>query len=233
MKLTCPNCGGNNQIEIPDTFTRCEFCKNSLYIDIDEITVVYSFTPIIEANQLGMYLKRDFEKMGFNEAIEIIHSVPAYFPFWHTEGSGMLERASVHFPEENIKIPSVEKMFFDSSTAIEKNIEFFSIDTQPEESEKRTLYYVPFFQVSILFNRKNFTFFINAVNGEVKGDPIPYISSQNTFKLFPLFITIFLLFLAINSVFNNMLVVMPLCLVVLYLFYHASLQTLEKKYHKK
>jgi hypothetical protein len=233
MKLICPQCSANNQIEVPDSFAQCEACESSLYIDIDEITVVYSFTPTIEANQLDMYLKRDFEKIGFNEAIEIRESLPAYFPFWHVEGSRKLERASSHFQDETIDIPSGEKVFFNSASAIEKNIEIIDIDTQPEESRKRTLYYVPFFQVELLFNQKNYTFFINAVNGEVKGEPIPFISSEKTFRLFPWFITIFLLFLIFNSVFDNMLIVIPLCLVTMFIFYQVSLQLLEKRYFKK
>ena len=233
MKLICPQCGANNQIEIPDAFARCEACGSSLYIDIDEITVVYSFTPAIEANQLDMYLKRDFEKTGFNESIEIRESLPAYFPFWNVEGSRKLERASSQFQDETIEIPSGEKVFFDSATAVEKNIEIISIDTQPGESKKRTLYYVPFFKVDVLFNQTNYTFFINAVNGEVKGEPIPYISPEKTFKLFPLFITIFLLFLTFNSVFENALIVISLCLATMFIFYQVSLQLLETKYFKK
>ncbi|HLP46293.1 MAG TPA: hypothetical protein VK469_10115, partial [Candidatus Kapabacteria bacterium] len=69
MKLTCPQCSAESQVDIPDAFARCEFCKSTLYIDIDEITVVYSFTPTVETQQLGMFLKRDFDKTGFNEAI--------------------------------------------------------------------------------------------------------------------------------------------------------------------
>jgi len=233
MKLTCPQCSANNQIDIPDAFAKCEACGSSLYIDIDEITVVYSYTPIIEAKQLDMHLKRDFEKIGFNESIEIRESLPAYFPFWHVEGSRKLERASSQFQEVAIEIPSGEKVFFDAPSAVEKNIELISIDTQPGESKKRTLYYVPFFQVDVLFNQKNYTFFINAVNGEVKGEPIPYISAEKTFKLFPLFIMIFLLFLTFNSVFDNMLIVIPLCLVTMFIFYRVSLQILEEKYFKK
>jgi hypothetical protein len=233
MKLTCPQCSANNQIEIPNAFARCEACGSSLYIDIDEITVVYSYTPIIEANQLDMHLKRDFEKIGFNESIESRESLPAYFPFWHVEGSRKLERASSQFQEVTIEIPSGEKVFFDAASAVEKNTEIISIDTQPAESKKRILYYVPFFQVDVLFNQKNYTFFINAVNGEVKGEPIPYISSEKTFKLFPLFITIFLLFLIFNSVFDNMLIVIPLCLATMFISYQVSLQLLEKKYFKK
>ncbi len=233
MKLICPQCSANNQIETPDAFTKCEACKSSLFIDIDEITVVYSFTPIIESNKLIMYLKRDFEKTGFNEKIEIRNAVPAYFPFWHVEGSRKLERASSQFKEEKIGIPSSEKVFFDSVSAIEKNIETIDIDTQPKESKKRTLYYVPFFQVDLLFNQENYSFFINAINGEVKGEPIPYISSAKTFKLFPLFITIFLLLLIITSVFDNLLVVMLLCLVTIFIFYQVSLRLLEKEFYQK
>lgn len=229
MKLSCPQCNAENQVEIPDEFVRCEFCKSSLYIDIDEITVVYAFTSTVEKQQLGMYLKRDFEKTGFNETITIQRSAPIYFPFWGVEGSDKLERACSHFPGEHIRIPAGEKVFFDHDGALENNIEILSIDTQPGTAKKRTLYYVPFFQVNIVFNRKNYTFFVDAVTGAVSGDPIPYFSVEATFKLFLMFIAIFLILLVINSVFDNMLIVMALCLATMAVVYRLSLTRLEKK----
>jgi hypothetical protein len=233
MKVSCPQCGGNNQIEIPDTFTKCSFCKNSLYIDIDEITVVYSFNPTIDSSQLMMYLKRDFDKIGFNEKIEICDSKPVYFPFWQIEGSNKLSRGSSAFPEESIIFPSGEKIFFEPQQAVGKNIEIKDIDTQPEISKGRTLLYVPYFKVIILFNNQRYSFFINAVNGEVQGDPIPYISSDKTSILFPLFIAIFILFLIINSIFNNMGIALVSSVFLLFMFFQISLNLLEKKYYKK
>lgn len=235
MKLACPKCGGNNQVATPDAFVKCEFCKSSLFIDIDEITVVYSVAPIIDVSQLGMYLKRDFEKTGFNEKIEIADASPVFFPFWQADQAGKqdkLTRGSSQFPGEEISMPSGEKIYFNAGDAMENGIESIAIDTQPEVSKKRTLYYVPFFKARINFNRQDFFFFINAVNGEVFGDPIPYISSGTTFKLFPLFLGAFLFFLVANSVFDNMMIVMPLCLGAMVFVYHTALKQLEKKYYK-
>jgi hypothetical protein len=229
MKLSCPQCSAENQVEIPDAFARCDFCKSTLYIDIDEITVVYSFTPIVEPQQLSMFLKRDFKKTGFNEAIKIQYSVLYYIPFWHVTGSDKLEKACSRFPEEQIKIPVGEKIFFAPGDAGEKQIETLSIDTQPLSTKKRTLYYIPYYQVSILYNQKTYTFFIDAVTGSVTGNPIPYFSIEATYKLFLAFIGLFLLLLAINSVFNNMLIVIPLCLATMIVFYRLSIARLEKK----
>ena len=144
------------------------------------------------------------------------------------EGSDKLEKASSHFPGEQIKIPAGEKVFFDPVSVQEKKIETLSIDTQPESPKKRTLYYIPFYQVTILYNQKNYTFFIDAVTGAVSGSPIPYFSVEATYKLFMMFISIFLLLLVINSVFNNVLLVMLLCLAVMAIFYRLSLARLEK-----
>ncbi len=228
MKLSCPQCSAENQVEIPVAFVRCEFCKSSLYIDIDGITVVYAFSPLVQPQQLGMFLKRDFEKTGFNENITIQRSVPLYFPFWGIEGSDKLERACSHFPGEYIKIPAGEKVFFDHEGTLEKNIEIQSIDTQPGTTKKRTLYYVPFFQVNIVFNRKDYTFFINAVTGAVSGDPIPYFSVEATFKLFLMFIAVFIILVVINSIFDNMFIVIPLCLATMGIVYRLSLTRMEK-----
>ncbi|HLP59379.1 MAG TPA: PepSY domain-containing protein [Candidatus Deferrimicrobium sp.] len=229
MKLTCPQCSAESQVDIPDAFARCEFCKSTLYIDIDEITVVYSFTPTVETQQLGMFLKRDFDKTGFNEAIKIQGSMLYYFPFWQVGGSDKLEKACSRFPGEQTRIPAGEKIFFDPAGAREKNIETLSIDTQPGIAKKRNLYYIPFYQVDIMFNRNKYTFYIDAVTGAVSGSPIPYFSVAATYKLFLIFMALFLLLLVINSVFANMLIVIPLCLATMAVFYRLSLARLEKK----
>ncbi|MCP4154805.1 MAG: hypothetical protein GY757_44195 [bacterium] len=253
MKVSCPQCGGNNRFEFPNAFVNCEFCKNSLFIDVDKITLVYSFTPVLESENLELYLKRDFEKVGFDESVEIRDSVPVYFPFWEDGGTpppkdspGLnlsLKRGSSHFPEEGIPIPSGEKVFFDSAGIESKNIEICGIDTQPgppgnpnqqnQPPVKQALYYIPFFQVSVLFNREQYTFFVNAVNGDVHGEPIPFIASDKVSKMFPLFIGSFLFFLVMCSVFNNMLVAIPLCGVGFFLFFNASIQALGKGGDKK
>lgn len=227
MNFTCNQCGANYKIENPDIFVICESCDNSLYIDIDEIMSVYTYEPQIESKQLSSYLERNFEKKGFDEEIEIIDTIPAYIPFWEIEGEKELERGSSLFPEEKIKKLSVPKKFV-SNSDLEGGIETVEIDTQPENSKKIVLHYIPFFKTEISYKDKKFPFFINAINGEVEGDPIPYVPTERTRKLFPLFITIFLIFIINCSLFNNIVIIMPLNLIALYVFYQLSIHSIEK-----
>ncbi len=232
MNLTCPKCNGHNQLEIPDTFAQCQFCRSALFIDIDKVAVVYSFTPTIQSDQLSQYLKRDFEKMGFNEAISIRDSHPVFIPFWQVGESMELQRASSHFQEMKTTMPTGSKIFFNHRESLEKHIETFSIDTQPAVDTERTLYYIPFFQVSIVYDEKTYKFLVNAVNGTVSGEAIPYISSEKTFRLFPLFISVFLTMVVIYAVFSDMLIGIPLSFLCLYLLYNASLRKLAERYNQ-
>ena len=107
MEINCPQCGADFQLEEPDIFINCEFCKNSLFIDIDKITAVYTFEPAIKSNQLSSYLKKDFEKIGFNKDIDLVNSTPVYFPFWQIGSEKKLVKGSHLFPAEKIESLSV------------------------------------------------------------------------------------------------------------------------------
>ncbi|MCP4218426.1 MAG: hypothetical protein GY765_27570 [bacterium] len=250
MKLNCPQCGAGNQLETTDTFVTCIYCKNSMVIDLDRITVTYSYAPRIDPTEVEKHLKRDFEKIGFNESIEIRNASPAYIPFWHRQGKDKLITGSALFPEKEIKIPTGEKTFFDSDEARLKNIGIIDIDTSLEsggvksqvppppagsakQPPKQTLYYIPFFKVVIVYNQKDFTFYVNAVNGEVAGEPIPYVPPDKAFRLFPLFIGIFLFFLLVNSIVNSVPATAMISLLGMALSYSIAKRTLSEAFENK
>lgn len=231
MKLSCPQCGGTNEAASTATFIKCEFCKNSLLIDWDAIMTVFSFTPCIETNKLDAHLEQGLKKNGFNEKVEIFDVAPVYLPFLLPEGNrkpGKLLNGSARFPGKEIPTLHDEKINFDAAGIKEKNIEIVPICSRPEGTDKQIIYYIPFFHVNVRFNEQEFTFFINAVSGDIKGDPIPYTASGVTSKLFPLFIGVFVLLLLINSIFNYMPLVILLCLVAMYIVHRVANRVLER-----
>lgn len=232
MKISCPQCGAEYQLDEPDIYFSCPFCKNSLFIDLENIVSVYTFKSAIEPHQIGSYLKKDFEKMGFNENLDIIDSIPVYFPFWHIEGEKEVDSASSRFPRKRSGLLSSNRTFFDARS-VDYRIELIEIDTQPEDSRKRCLYYYPFFKVTVRFREKNFEFFVNAVSGEVFGEPIPFISGNEVSQFFPLFIAIFLSFLVVNYMFDHFFLSLAINLGLFYLFYQLSLHLVGKRIYRE
>ena len=155
MKLNCPQCGDENKIAVPEAFLTCQSCKSSLFIDIDKIAVVYTFTPTVKPEVLSLYLKKDFDKVGFDENINITRSIPIYLPFHQVKGQNLLRRASSHFPEDSIPLPSSQKMVFHPAGVEAKHIEIYDIDTQPPGSEEEILFYLPSICATIRHKRKN------------------------------------------------------------------------------
>lgn len=233
MKLTCPKCRSPREMETASPFTNCENCKSSLYIDLDRVVEVYSFTPQIKAVDIPQYLERDLKKKGFKEEIEITDAEPVYFPFWRREENSRLDRASAQFSDRTISMPSETAVFFSPADAREKGVPLVAIDTQPNENTPRTLWLIPFFAVRIGFREEKYTLFVNAVTGEVNGDPLPYMSPEKTFKLFPLFISIFLVLVLINAIFDNMPIAALLSFLAIVLFYRMSMRGYGQKYHKE
>ncbi|MEN8153900.1 MAG: hypothetical protein ABFR75_07735 [Acidobacteriota bacterium] len=233
MRYSCPKCGGENQLEIVENeYLKCSYCNSSLYIDLDGLTLVYSYKSLINSQNLSLHLKKDFEKTGFSENFKIINSYPLYLPFWETEAKKQLERGNSRFADEFINIPSEEKKTFDFEEAAGE-IEVLEPDTQPESGKKRNLCYMPYYAVVINYKDKEYTFYINGINGVVTGDPIPYVSSDETIKLLPLFLLIFAAAFIVNYFFDNLIIALIINIITVFILYNLSLKKINKKLYSK
>lgn len=228
MKILCPQCGADFHQEEVDSFVICDFCKSSLFIDLDKITAVYTVKPVVEPHQISIHLKRDFEKMGFDEEIKVVQSLPILFPFWEVEGSKRWQRASTRFPDDSVLPVSAGRQFFDKE-GVDFRIDVAEIDSQPASENKRILHYYPFYWADVRFRDKSYQFYINAVSGGVIGDPIPFISGTETNRLFPLFSVIFFSFLLINYFFDHFLLTVGVNAVAFYLFYQVATHLTDKQ----
>ncbi|MCK4835608.1 MAG: hypothetical protein KAT17_03185 [Candidatus Aminicenantes bacterium] len=232
MKISCPQCGAELQLDNPDSHQTCTYCKNSLYIDLDKIIAVFTFKETIDPHQISSYLKKDFKKMGFAEDIRIFQSIPVYFPFWQLEGAKVLKRGSSSFPADHINLLSANRLFFDASK-VDYRTEVVDIDTQPQESKKRILIYCPFFKVIVIFREKKYHYFVNAVTGEVHGEPIPFISGKDMNPLFVLFLIIFVGFLGLNYFIDHFIISVALNGVLFYVFFQVSFHFIERRVYKE
>lgn len=219
MKITCPQCGGETRVETPDPFVICAFCHGSLYIDLETITPVFTFSPEIESNRVSLYLKKDFEKVGLGERLAIREVAPVYLPFWRTAGQNLLQRASAAFPAERIPLPSAGSIFFDPAVPEHERPPLLGIDLPPAERDKPLLYLVPFYELRVCFREQTRRFFVNAVNGGVYGEPLPVFRSGGTRRLFFVFISFLLSLLAVNFLFDRFIVAVFSNLLVLGIFY--------------
>ena len=196
MNFTCPRCGAINQLENPDPFPGCDYCHSSLYIDFDSIIAVYAFTPTIEIQRISLYLKNDFEKIGFREAIALRSTRLVYLTFWLDVEKQRLHAAYGRFPVKTIPVPSAIPLFFESIKG--ENVPVIPIDADPPNGKKGTIDYVPFFQVQVAYKNREYPFFVNGISGDVFGEPLPFIPGERSQRLFPYFLLIFSSFLIGN-----------------------------------
>lgn len=228
MKISCPQCRAEFEPENRESYVTCGYCNHSLYIDLDDVVAVYTFKSAIEPHLVGSYLKKEFQKMGFDEDVQIVNSAPVYIPFWKLEGKEKLNRGCSRFPVEEVPMLSKTRVFFDAGR-LDFRIEVIDIDTQPGSNQKRILYYYPFFKLDIVFREKKYQFFINAVTGDFFGDSIPHMSGKDLNRIFPLFLVIFFVFLAVNYFFNQFFVSLSLNIVLMFVFFQISLHGIEKR----
>lgn len=228
MKISCPQCDTEFNLENAESFLTCPECKNSLFIDLDDVIAVYTFKSAIEPHLIGTCLKKNFEKMGFDEDFYIVYSVPVYIPFWQLEGMEKLKRGCSRFPVDDVNLLSTNRKFFDPNR-LDFRIEVLDIDTQPAASQKRILYYYPFFRLDIEFREEKYRFFVDAVTGAVFGDSIAFISGKHINRMFPLFLLFFVVFLAVNYFFNQLFVSISINVLLIFVFFQVSLHVFDKQ----
>ena len=232
MIFECPKCGGKNNLEIADNeFIKCSFCNNYAYIDLDGLVSVYTYKSLIDISDTTMFLKKDFEKTGFQEDFRIVNRYPVYIPFWDVEGSRVLHQGSSRYRDEEAVIPSEEKILFDFES-IMGTVEVVEPDIVPSEDEKKVLCYLPFYVVNIRYKEKEYGFLVNGMNGEITGDPIPFLSVNDAGALFPQFLLIFLVAFVINFLFDNLYLSVFLNIAAIYLLYSLSISKIGSRLYK-
>ncbi len=198
MKLACPQCGGINQPQHPDPFIRCDFCHSSLFIDLDAVRQVFTFSPEIESQRIGLYLKTHLEKSGFHENIVINTIRPVQIPFWSSPVKNELLSGHSIFPSTAIPLPAGNQIFFERETGSGEAATVLQPNLLPANLKDPALIYIPFHEAGVIYKEKEHTFFISAITGRVYGAPLPFIPAARTLPLFPLFFLILAGFLAVN-----------------------------------
>lgn len=232
MIFECTKCGGKNHLEIAgNEFIKCTYCNNFSYIDLDGIVLVYTYKSLIDINDTTLFLKKDFEKIGFSEEFRIINRYPLYIPFWDVEGSRVLEKGSSHFDGVDTVIPSEEKIIFDYDSIL-GSVDIMEPDIVPDEAEKKTLCYIPFYKVIINYKGTEYDFLINGMSGEITGNPIPFVSVKEAGALFPQFALIFIVAFVINFLFDNLYLAIFSNIVAIYLLFSFSISKIGRKLYK-
>jgi len=232
MIFECPKCGGKNNLELAENeFIKCSYCNNFSYIDLDGIVSVYSYRSLIDIKDITLFLKKDFEKIGFSEEFKIINNFPLYIPFWDVEDSKVLSVGSSQFREDGAVKPSEEKVIFDFDS-ISGSIEIIEPDIIPELDEKKTLCYLPFYKVIINYKGEEYDFLVNGMSGEISGDPIPFVSVMEAGSLFPQFLMIFLAAFIINFIFDNIFLAISTNIIAIYLLFSFLISKINRKLYK-
>ncbi len=228
MSAICPNCDATGPLPTNDIFFSCPTCNHAAYIDVDGLRPVFTFAAKLQPEDVEFYLKQSFDKLGLAEGYEIVYVNPLYLPFWQTGRQSFLARGSSGFHGEGLDMLQSEAIPLDISTEREK-FDLIDIDTQPPGADKNSIFFVPIFRINVSYQKRVYIFFVNAVDGNVYGDPIPFTSGQKAVKIFPYFIAIFFLFLINSFLFKSTGLAIGLNFLTLFVFFQITKKGLGKK----
>ncbi len=98
-----------------------------------------------------------------------------------------------------------------------------------KETKERDIIYIPFFEIEIIFNKKEYKYFVNGLNGIVFGKNIEYINKKETKPYLLSFTIAFFLFVIVNYFFDHSVLVIGSNLLILYVFYNITVYIINSK----
>ncbi len=232
IEIRCPKCNAPNQIKYESKYFSCKYCNNTFIFDIEGMNKTFTYKKKLNDKSALQYLKKDFINKGLNILFEVKSINLTYIPFFILNTSKLYSGFS-NFPEETIDMFSEEKLFF-NAYEVEKNTKIYDIDTQPNtEIKTRDIIYIPFFEVEIIFNNKEYKYYVNGLNGLVYGKTIEYIDNKETRPYLFYFTLALMLFIIINSFIDPFFLALSFNLITLYIFYNITTYLINKKDYKK
>jgi len=190
MRIDCPSCSAQLELNPVDRFARCEYCDSFLRIDLGESLTKTTYQVSLSPSHIPSLLKRALLQHELNEDFRITKLALFYFPFWrfqwkHFSRYGIASsQVARNLKEFAFKTGTQE--FFDpksieNAEIIEPDIflenALKSIDDLPENADRNEMHpgliYVPFYKVLFDYGSTNYHVWVAANQRQVIFEDIP------------------------------------------------------------
>jgi hypothetical protein len=226
--IICPQCAGENQINVDDKFIECQFCGSAIYIDKSKVVTRYvvksNFQKEAAEGNLRRWMAGNFQVKNL-DTLAVIQDVRFYyFPMWYfkTDGAGeaiyFQPATSTAISEiKKISVPAGNMLVYNSKDFNEK--EFLQPDipydtalswlkqsgVNPDNLELASLVHVPFYQFKYLYEGQVYTALVEASSGMIYANLWPAKSEAPYRIVFTLSIILFLAISVLSFVIGNAL----------------------------
>ncbi len=207
MQIDCPGCGGHLDILLTDRFVTCEYCDNTLHVELGTDLIKTTFQSNVSLERIPGLLTRELRNRDLRDEAKILKTEIIIFPFWKFESpdrtvlkpaASTLQRVLRDYTLEDGTLA-----FFtppDNETAIVVEPDVY-LDTALSSVEgeftrkaiRPSQLYVPFYRIRYLYGQHTYMGFITGHTGRVLFETLPPGPAADSNV--PLAVTSFMIFL--------------------------------------
>lgn len=187
MKIPCPQCGGEVQLQEATGFPRCPFCGTSLALDLTGVRPHMLYRPRHGPAEVLPWLRRWCDALGLPAPSALSPPRLAYRPFWRfaTQGRPRLVPAwpALEVCWADVPVPEGEQVIYDPSIVgaarlVEQSVAEASARSRAFGASAATvpagdLVHVPFYEVQGTVGTGRLAVSLEACSGRVYPERMP------------------------------------------------------------
>ena len=187
MKIPCPQCGGEVQLQEATGFVRCPFCGASLVLDPTGVRPHMLYRPRHGPGEILPLLRRWCDAEGLPSPSAVPGPQTVYQPFWRFTSQGRPRLvpawATLEARWADLPLPEAEQVIFDPSivgnarlvepTVAEAAARSRVFGTSAASVSAGDLVHIPFYEVQAMVGNQQLTAGVEACSGRVYPARIP------------------------------------------------------------
>ena len=187
MKIPCPQCGGEIQLQEATGFPRCPFCGTSLVLDLTGVRPHMLYRPRHGPAEVLPWLRRWCDEHGLPAPSALSAPRLAYRPFWRFASQGRAQLVPAWSALEacwaEVPVPEGEQVIFDPSIVgtarlVEQSVAEASARGRTFGASAATvppgeLVHVPFYEVQGKVGTSRLAASLEACSGRVYPEQMP------------------------------------------------------------
>jgi len=187
VKIPCPQCGGEVQLQEATGVARCPFCGTSLVLDLTGVRPHVLYCPRREPSEVLPLLRRwcDAQGLAAPSGVSTAHLV--YQPFWRFTSQGRPRLvpawATLEARWADVPVPEGEQVIYDRSivgnaqvvepTVAEAAARNRAFGASAASAVAGDLVHVPFYEIQATMGGGRLTASVEACSGRVYPDRMP------------------------------------------------------------
>lgn len=213
--IICPQCAGENKINVDEKFIECTFCGSAIFVDkskvVSHFVVTSNFSETDAVNNLRRWMAGNFQVKDLDSLAKITQISFYYFPMWYfkanvggrdviylqpASSTSISEIKKINIPAGNLKVYHKDEFkdsnFVQPDVLLDSALSWMAQSGVSKESiMEASIVHIPFYQIYYEFGGNQFLAMVEASSGMVYANVWPAKSEAPFRIMFAVSIVVF------------------------------------------